>query len=241
MAPLDTFSSPQNAQDSLTILSDDDKTTLYFIAGYSVGIFILWNFPILQHLLTPFKLLVTAVHEFGHASVGFCTGGRIHSLKIELNTEGCTQMKGGNPYLALPAGYLGSSFYGGLMVFAGFNIIASKVVAIILGICFLLVLYWAKNWLTRIISVLFMGAMGVLWWFEGGKYLPYAILFVGVMCSLQSLWDFQGLIFFKHPQSDATKFAELCGCCPGQVWALIWMLIGLVLMAGFAILGVMVF
>jgi hypothetical protein len=231
MAPtvFEPFTSPENAKESLTVLSEENKITLYIIAGYSVGIFILWNFPILKHLLTPFKLVVTAIHEFGHASVGLCTGAKIESIKVEANTEGVTTMLGGNQY------------YGGLMVFAGFNIIGSKVVSIIIGIMFLLVLYWATNWLTRIISLIFIGLMGVLWWYEDGKYLPFLVLFVGVMCSLQSLWDFQGLIFFKHPQSDSTKFSELCGCLPAQGWAFVWMIIGLVLMTGFAILGVMVF
>lgn len=56
-------------------------------------------------------------------------------------------MRGGIPQLTLPAGYLGSSFIGGLLVFAGFDALASKIAALILGVMLLAVLYWAKNWL----------------------------------------------------------------------------------------------
>lgn len=39
------------------LLSEKDLRTLYFIGGYTLGIFVLWNFPVLKHLLYPFKLV----------------------------------------------------------------------------------------------------------------------------------------------------------------------------------------
>jgi hypothetical protein len=94
------------------------------------------------------------------------------------------------------------------MVFAGFDVFASRIVSIIIGLCFILVLYWAKNWIARVICILYVGMIAFFWWFEQSEYLRYIVLFVGVMCSLQSLWDFQGLVCFRHPESDAAKFAE---------------------------------
>lgn len=185
--------------------------------------------------------VVTVLHEFGHAIVGKCTGAKINAIKINDDTSGVTEMRGGNQYLTLPAGYLGTSFLGGLMVFAGFDILASKVVAVLIALTFLLTLYWARNWIARVLPVLCTALLAVLWWYKEGMYLPYAVLFLGVMCALQSLWDFQGLVMYKHPDSDATKFAELCMCCPGQVWGFIWLMIALVFMCGWAMLGVVVF
>ncbi len=54
-------------------------------------------------------------------------------------------MRGGISAITLPAGYLGSSFIGALLTFCGFNTVASKVASIVLGVCFLLVLWWGKN------------------------------------------------------------------------------------------------
>ena len=65
------------------------------------------------------------------------------------------------------------------MVFAGFNTMASKVIGALVGLALLLTLFWAKNWLARFITIMFMGLIGVLWWFENGFYLRYFVLFVG--------------------------------------------------------------
>ena len=223
------------------VLTQDDIYTLWFIFGYTIGIFILWNFPYLKHLITPFKLVVTGLHEFGHAVVGKCTGAKIHSIEIDLDTCGVTKMRGGIPWMTLPAGYLGSAFFGGLMVFAGFNVLASKIVSVIIGLCFVATLYWAKGAIARVISVLYIGLIIGFWILKGGLYLRFIVLFMGVMASLQSLWDFQGLVFHKIPQSDASKFAELVGCLPPQLWALLWSIFGIAFTAGFALLGVVAF
>lgn len=236
MAP----SAQQEIQQSL-ILTQQDIRTLTIMGIYAGVIFVLWNFPYLKYLLHPFKLIVTALHEFGHASTGKCTGAKIKSIEVDADTGGVTHMQGGNPYVTLPAGYLGTALFGGLMVFAGFDILASKIVGAIIGVCFLATLYWAKGWIARILAVVYCGAVAFLWWFQSGEYLPYIVLFLGVMCCLQSLWDFQGLILFKHPQSDATKYAELDQCCPAQVWGFIWCIVGLAVMAFCALLGVMAF
>lgn len=52
----------QNASPSLTP-TDDQKITLYIIAGYIVGILILWNLPVVKVILSPFKVCkVTREH-----------------------------------------------------------------------------------------------------------------------------------------------------------------------------------
>lgn len=158
----------QNEFQQRLILTDEDKTTLYIMAGYAAGIFILWNFPYLKYILHPFKLVVTALHEFSHAIVGKCTGAKIMAIEIDNDTGGVTKMRGGNQWLSLPAGYIGSSFWGGVMVFAGFNTLASKIVGSIIGACFLLVLWWSKGIIPKILAFLYIGLIAFLWWLEDG-------------------------------------------------------------------------
>ena len=43
-------------------------------------------------------------------------------------------MRGGIAACTLPAGYLGSSLIGALLVFCGFNTLASKIASIVLGV-----------------------------------------------------------------------------------------------------------
>lgn len=86
-------------------------------------------------------------------------------------------MRGGKQFLTLPAGYLGSSLIGGLLIFCGFNIVASKVASIILGVCFLLTLWWArKDWLTIVTILIAVGLLIAFWFIEHGEALRFMVV-----------------------------------------------------------------
>ena len=196
-------------------------TTIYIMIGYTAFIMIFWHIPVLKEILWPFKILTVALHEFGHASAGVCTGAKIDSITLNPDEGGLTKMRGGNPYITLPAGYIGSTVWGSLMVFAGFNTMASKITSVVIGLCMLATLFWARNWLARLVTVGFLGLIGLLWWFQDGFYLRYIVLFIGVMSSLYSLWDIvEDLVMRKVNESDASQFSRLCcsGMLPPQVW-----------------------
>ncbi|KAJ3018705.1 UNVERIFIED_CONTAM: hypothetical protein HDU68_011014 [Siphonaria sp. JEL0065] len=180
----------------------------------------------------PDEFRVGVVQMFGHASVACCTGGRVHSITVDPDEGGLTKFSGGNVYLALPAGYLSSSFFGALMIFCGFNLTAAKVASVFVSICMLATLIWAKNWLTRGITVVFIGIIAFLWWwpFHGGIGLRYFILFLGCMSTLYSLWDIcEDLVFRKVNESDAAAFSRICchGAIPAQVWGVLWFVVSL--------------
>ncbi|CAG8448426.1 6650_t:CDS:2 [Ambispora gerdemannii] len=218
------------------------RFTLYFIGGYIVGILILWNLPIASKILYPFKLLTVGLHEFSHAAAGCCTGAKIEAIEIDPNEGGVTRMRGGVQCCTLPAGYLGSSLIGAILIFCGFNILASQFASIFLGLCLLITLWWARNWLTRCITIFFVGVMIGLWFIEKGAGLKYFVLFVGVMSCLYSLWDIMDdLVFRKVNESDASKFAKTCGCCPAQVWGVIWLLISFCFLAMGVLAGLAAF
>jgi hypothetical protein len=183
-----------------------------------------------------------ALHEFGHAFAGILTGAKIEGIKVDPDQGGVTTMRGGKACCTLPAGYLGSSFFGALMVFAAFDIVASKVVSVLIGVCLLLTLWWAKNWLTRGLTVLFIGLIVVFWLVEGGLYLTYFVLFMGVMSCLYSLWDIiDDLVLRKVNESDASKFAKLTGCCVPQFWGFLWFLVSLIFLGLGIVCGLLAF
>lgn len=141
-------------------------------------------------ILTSLQMLVIAFHEFGHAITACCTGGRVKSISLDPNEGGVTHMTGGITALTLPAGYLGSSIIGALLTFCGFNIVASKVASIVLGVCFLLTLWWArKDWLTYLTIGLAVGLLVGCWFIANATPLRFVVLFIGVMSSLYSVWD----------------------------------------------------
>ncbi|TPX36303.1 hypothetical protein SmJEL517_g01622 [Synchytrium microbalum] len=223
--------------------SADQETNLFIIAGMAVAILILWNVPYLKLVLYPFKIVTVGLHEFGHASAGLCTGAKIDGIELDPDEGGVTHLRGGNPYITLPAGYIGSSVWGALLVFAGFDTLASQIASIVLGVIMLLVLYWAKNWLTRGICFLFMGLIVGLWFVDGGKGLRYFVLFMGTMSVLYSLFDIvEDLISRRVNESDASKFSKICcgGCLPPQVWGCLWLLVSLIFLSG-AIVGALAY
>jgi hypothetical protein len=99
-------------------------------------------------------------------------------------------MRGGKQAITLPAGYLGSSIIGALLIFCGFNIVASKIASIVLGVCFLLTLWWARrDWLTIVTVLLAVGLLVACWFIKHAEPLRFVVLFIGVMSSLYSVWD----------------------------------------------------
>jgi hypothetical protein len=146
--------------------------------------------PYVRWVLWPFKMLVIAFHEFGHAITAVLTGGRVKSISLDPHEGGVTHMVGGKSIITLPAGYLGSSVIGALLIFCGFNITASKVCSIVLGVCFLLTLWWGKrDWLTILTVLLAVGLLVAFWFIAHAIALRYVVLFIGVMSSLYSVWD----------------------------------------------------
>ena len=235
--------------------------TLGVIIAYVVAIAILWNVPYLKMILWPFKvrsqqhapsspflahvllqMLVIAFHEFGHAITAVFTGGKVESITLDPNEGGVTRMRGGISAITLPAGYLGSSLIGALLTFCGFDIVASKVASIVLGVCFLLTLWWGKrDWLTIITVLLAVGLLIACWFIKHAEALRFVVLFIGVMSSLYSVWDIcDDLILRKVNSSDASVFAKRYGGS-SQCWGIIWSVISVLIMAVGIVAGLAAF
>ena len=130
-------------------------------------------------------MLVIAFHEFGHAITACCTGGKVESISLDPHEGGVTHMRGGISAVTLPAGYLGSSIIGALLIFAGFDIVASKVASIVLGVCFLLTLWWARrDWLTIITILLAVGLLVACWFIAHGEALKWVVVSTSLYCYL---------------------------------------------------------
>src|SRR5579862_2248316 len=122
-------------------------------------------------------MLVIAFHEFGHAFMAICTGGKVESISLNPHEGGVTHMRGGSSALTLPAGYLGSSLIGALLIFCGFDIVASKVASIALGVCFPLTLWWARrDWLTILTVLLAVGLLIACWFIKHAEALRYVVV-----------------------------------------------------------------
>jgi len=219
------------------------RTTLIVAGVYIIVIAVLWHVPYLNWIIYPFKLLTVGFHEMSHAIAGLLTCAHIHSLELDPDEGGATRMSGGVPWITLPAGYLGSSFIGAALIACGFDTNASKIASLIMAVFFLITLWWARRNLLTWILIFGMSALIVVFWFvAGGVALRYLVLFIGVMSCLYVLWDvIDDTIARKVNSSDASAFAHICGCCPSQVWGVIWLIIAFVFFAAGIIVGLVAF
>ncbi|KAF8520181.1 peptidase M50B-like-domain-containing protein [Hysterangium stoloniferum] len=232
-------------RDAKTALTPNStqRTTLIIAGVYIIVIAILWHVPYLN-LITCLtfscRLLTVGFHEMSHAIAGVLTCARIHSLELDPDEGGATRMSGGIPWITLPAGYLGSSLIGACLIACGFDTNASKVASLVLA-AFFLVTLWC---LCRTWALIFgMSALIVLFWFvAGGVALRYLVLFIGVMSCLYVVWDvIDDTIARKVNESDASAFAQVCGCCPSQVWGVIWLIIALMFFVAGVLVGIVAF
>ncbi|EJF62704.1 hypothetical protein DICSQDRAFT_154520 [Dichomitus squalens LYAD-421 SS1] len=232
----------RDAKDSLTPNSTQ-RTTLIVAGVYIVVIFILWHMPYLSVIIYPFKLLTVGFHEMSHALAGILTCAHIHSIELDPDEGGATRMSGGIPWITLPAGYLGSSFIGAALIACGFDTNASKVASLAMAAFFLCTLWWArKSWLPWLLILGMSGLIVLFWFVAGGVALRYFVLFVGVMSDMYVLWDVvDDTIARKVNGSDASSFAQICGCCPSQVWGVIWLIQAFAFFAAGIIIGLVAF
>ncbi|XP_065014757.1 uncharacterized protein LOC135678860 isoform X1 [Musa acuminata AAA Group] len=193
------------------------------IAVFTVVILALWR----TVLLTPFKLITVFLHETSHALACKLTCGDVEGIQVHANEGGVTQTRGGIYWIILPAGYLGSSFWGMVFILASTNLLTTRIAAGCFLLALLVVLFVAKNWLLRGLCIGFIIFLAIVWLLQETtkvRILRFVILFIGVMNSLFSVYDiYDDLISRRVHSSDAEKFAEICPCpCNGVAWGVIW-------------------
>ncbi|XAR51534.1 hypothetical protein NMG60_11006184 [Bertholletia excelsa] len=219
----------------------DQKAFLVTIGVFTVVILVLWR----TFFLTPFKLITVFLHEASHAIACKLTCGQVEGIQVHANEGGVTQTRGGIYWIILPAGYLGSSFWGMVFILASTALLTTRIAAGCFAVALFIVLFVAKNWTLRglcIGFIIFLAVVWVLQEFTKVRILRYVILFIGVMNSLFSIYDiYDDLISRRVHSSDAEKFAEVCPCpCNGAAWGVIWGMISLAFLGGAIYLGLVI-
>ncbi|PSS30587.1 Hybrid signal transduction histidine kinase [Actinidia chinensis var. chinensis] len=219
----------------------DQTVFLVTIGVFTLAILTLWR----TFLLTPFKLITVFLHEASHAIACLLTCGQVEGIQVHANEGGVTQTRGGVYWIILPAGYLGSSFWGMVFILASTALLTTRIAAACFAVALLIVLFVAKNWTLRGLCIGFIIFLAIIWVlqeFTKVRILRYVILFIGVMNSLFSVYDiYDDLISRRVHTSDAEKFAELCPCpCNGAAWGVIWGMISFIFLGGAIYLGLVI-
>ncbi|URE17504.1 hypothetical protein MUK42_11936 [Musa troglodytarum] len=184
----------------------DQSVFIVTIAVFTVVILALWR----TVLLTPFKLITVFLHETSHALACKLTCGdllmlhliilvnltepsEVEGIQVHANEGGVTQTRGGIYWIILPAGYLGSSFWGMVFILASTNLLTTRIAAGCFLLALLVVLFVAKNWLLRGLCIGFIIFLAIVWLLQETtkvRILRFVILFIGVMNSLFSVYEF---------------------------------------------------
>ncbi|POW22552.1 hypothetical protein PSHT_01255 [Puccinia striiformis] len=226
----------------LSVTSPTQTSTLFTIALYFVIILVCWNLFIIRHVLFPFKLVVVAWHEFGHVVASSCSGCKLDSVTIDPNEGGATRMEANvYPTLSLPLGYISSCLFGGLLVFCGFNTLASKIASFFLMMSLVVAFWWATGLVARLMTLLSIGLLIGFWFIDHAGILRYFILFVGVMSSWYIIYDvMDDFVFRKMNPSCPILFEARFPMISAGQWAMIWTVYSALSFAAWIILAIVV-
>lgn len=212
----------------MTVRSPGSRRQARFLLGFSlyfVVLWTLWDTP----LLHPFQVFVVLLHEISHGIMAIATGGTIRSIGLTPGQGGYCQCPGGNAFLTLSAGYLGSLAWGVLLLEvarrAGRR--APAVVAGLGGLVLALTLLTIRTVYGLVFGLLFGAGLVLV-----GRRLDAGVNRVlltalGLTSALYAILDIKSDVLDRpHLPSDAAMLAELTGV-PTLIWGVLWICIAL--------------
>lgn len=229
----------------------DERPTLNATTFWSLVLVSLFlsQIPILDLLTGPLTTFTTMVHEMGHALVCLLTGGSVSGLTIVSDGQGhggLTLCHGGMPFFYTQAGYLGTAFFGCLLIFLGQYQRLSK--GVLMGIGGISALGSLLLMGGGLFSTGWQGFFSMLWgvvlsafliW-AGIKWKPSSantlLLFLAIQTALDSVKSIFLLVKVAvglvplHTFSDATSMADITGL-PAGFWSFAWVIISIGMVA----------
>ncbi len=206
----------------------DTRRRLRFLAGFTLYFALLW---LLWDTLFiyPLKVWVVFLHEISHAIAAVATGGSVQQITLSPYLGGACYCPGGNAFLTLTAGYLGSLAWGGLILESTRR--AGRKAPSVTG---------ALGVGTVILTLLFVrGMFGLAFGLLFGAGLIVAsrrlppdanrtlLTGLGLTSCLYAILDIKSDILDRpHLPSDAHMLGELTGI-PTLAWGGLWIVVAL--------------
>lgn len=204
------------------------ETRFGFLAGFVAffaALWFLWD----TWLVAPLKLFVVLLHEISHGLMAVATGGAIERIVVTSDLGGACYCGGGDAFLTLSAGYLGSLLWGAALVLVAARLgRGSSWVVGIIGVFIGLV---SALYVRNPFGLLFGLGFGIAL-LAGAYYLsPTAnrrILWaLGLTSCLYAVLDIKSDVLDRPElHSDARMLAEMTGV-PTLVWGGLWIVAAL--------------
>jgi len=186
---------------------------------------LLWNHP----LLFPVKVFVVLLHEMGHATAAWLTGGEVLAIELSPQLGGACYSRGGIRLLVLPAGYLGSMVFGGLLLLAAARTRKDGHLSTALGLAVLIISgVLVRSGFGLIFGLAFGSALVAAGRFLGDEVNDLVLRFLGLCSCLYALVDIkEDLIVRTVPGSDAHAMSEEL-FLPPVFWGVTWGLLAVI-------------
>ncbi len=208
---------------------------ILILAFFLLIAIIFWNTPIIY----PVKLFVVMLHELSHGLMAELFGGDIINIQIDPRIGGYCQYTVPDSFIGrifiASAGYLGSIFWGTLILFLAIKKSYDRQISLVIGIV-LLFLSWfvikTGEWFGIVMTIGFSGFMLLSYKFLSDEFHDYFLKFIGVVSCLYVVLDIKNdLIDRSGVGSDADSIAEMTGI-PSVLIGLIWLGIALLVVYG---------
>mmetsp|Transcript_4678 Transcript_4678/g.11209 ORF Transcript_4678/g.11209 Transcript_4678/m.11209 type:complete len:234 (+) Transcript_4678:116-817(+) len=191
------------------------NTTVFLCcyAGYSLFTMFFMNSAIVK----PMKLISIFIHEMGHASAAWLTGGKVDKIEVYENEGGVTNFRNGWKPAIIPAGYVGVSFWGGVFVALSGSKIGSTVASGIFILGLIVCLRYSPNKLLVGLNIGFIVitlTAILIEWLVFDPVLQFVTLFYGVFIGwygIMDIWD--DTISRTVEGSDAYACFQMWKCC----------------------------
>jgi len=211
-------------------------------ALYLITCILLWR----SRCLRPLKLFTVFLHELGHAVAVWVTCGKVHGIEVNADSGGVTHWSHDAKriqcvsHLVLPAGYLGSAAWGGVILVCCARPATTHMIAAVLIIFLTIALGysllgkserrgdWTLPSLCIGMLIVLVGMLGMSYstsWPVWDLVLTKTLLLVGTMNTLFATYDiWDDCIRRSSESSDACRYAELLGLpmatgrCVGIAW-----------------------
>lgn len=190
----------------------------------SVLVFVLWNTPV----VFPLKVLVVFMHELSHGLAAVVTGGSIEAISLSVQEGGHAITRGGNGFVILSSGYLGSLLLGVLLLLVAIKTHADRALLGLFGSVTLLV---TVLYIRDLFPLIFCGVTGVAM-VATSRYLSrpindFVLRVIGLSSLIYVPYDiFSDTIARSGLRSDAYMLAEQYGG-PTMLWGGLWLVLSL--------------
>lgn len=193
-----------------------------------IAIILVWPYPIFD----PLKILIVFFHESSHALATLITGGDVVEFVVVAEQGGHVLSMGGNRFITLSAGYLGSLFIGVSIYLIAMSSHWDRRLMALLGISIgLMSVIYGSN-----LYVILYGSIVCIAMLLSARYLSldindFLLRVIGLTSMMYVPIDiYSDTIERSHLRSDAAMLADEFGGTT-VIWGAVWIAISIIVVS----------